>query len=115
MVFMMINLMMALENIKYCWKRTCPRPQEPFWASLLTSNLKSNLSVDRFFATHSFSPTGFSIQPVLSLCSGFCITHELVVLVTGAPSLEPVDFSAPSKNFDRNLRPYIRLCVKHVT
>ena len=37
-VFTVIHLMMALENIKYCWTWTCPRPQEPFCASLLTSN-----------------------------------------------------------------------------
>ena len=77
---------------------------------------ESSLAVDRSFATPSFSPIGSRIQPVLSLYSGFCFTHGLVALVAGAPSLEPVDFSsAPSKKLDRNLRPYVRFCAKHIT
>ena len=42
-VFTMIHLMMALENIKYCWTWTCLRPWEPFCASLLTSNSWSSV------------------------------------------------------------------------
>lgn len=76
---------------------------------------ESSLAVDRSFATPSFPPIGSRIQPVLSLYSGFCFTQGLVALVAGATSLEPVDFSsAPSKKLDRNLRPYIRFCAKHI-